>query len=248
MIETCRSWGPITVAVILLATVAPRIEAAGNVSEQIWADFHGHFYLTPNWEYYGDGGYRTDPGLWQKVYVRPSLRLHETHHAAEGRGGIGLFYTYSDVADNQFEFRPWTGLFLKWPRIGPLTLSSYLRLEGRFVWDTDTGAEDQTLRFRYKLGTKFPLKRGDATEYFYIPVSGEWFEDLTTDISELFAEEWRFDIGLGRLFGNKMVGEFHVMVQRSRAGRGEAFQTNDYIFRFVVKRLWSSREYMSQEP
>jgi hypothetical protein len=107
---------------------------------------------------------------------------------------------------------------------------------------------DESLRFRYKLGTKIPLKRSEKLRYFYVPVSAEWFEDVTHPISEVFAEEWRFDVGLGHIFSDKIVGEFHFIVQRSRTTPDETFQTNDFIFRFQVKSLWSTRDYMSQEP
>ena len=66
-------------------------------------------------------------------------------------------------------------------------------------------------------------------------------------VDELYAEKWRFDTGMGYVFGQEWAGEFHFIVQRSRPGPDQIFETDDFIFRLVVKRLWSTRDFMSQE-
>jgi len=238
----------ILIGVIAAAIVLASGAAADNdATEQLWVDYHAHFHINPTWEYYGDGGFRTDPGAWQRLYWRPSFRWHRTLKALEGRGGLGFFYTHNDTTDNQLEIRPWMGAFVKWPRLGPMTITNYFRLEARFQWDTNTRTRDEALRFRYKLGTKLPLKKGVQLKYFYVPVSAEWFADVGPPLDNVFAEDWRFDVGLGHIFGDNMVGEFHFIVQRSRSGPDQTFKTDDFIFRFTVKRLWSTHDYMSQD-
>jgi hypothetical protein len=239
-------WRSVIALVAVVAALASGAAADNDATEQLWLDYHRHFYVNPTWEYFGDGGFRTDPGAWQKLYWRPSLRRHGTQQVIEGRGGLGFFYTYNDTTNNQLEIRPWVGAFVKWPRLGPMTITNYFRLEARFQGDTD-GTWDEALRFRYKLGTKLPLKHGVQLKYFYVPVSAEWFVDVGPSLDNVFAEDWRFDAGLGHIFGDRMVGEFHFIVQRSRSGLDQTFETNDFIFRFTVKRLWSTRDYMSQD-
>ena len=237
-------------AIVAFAVLASGAAAQDDdVNEQLWIDYHEHFYLDPVWEFYGDTGFRTVTRNWewQKLYVRPSIRFHTRRAPVEGRGGTGFFYTHQDTTSNQLELRPFAGTFIKWPRFGPLTITNYLRLEARFVWDTSDRSLDQSLRFRYKLGTKIPLKRNAKQRHFYVPVSAEWFEDVGTAVTEVFAAEWRFDIGLGYVFGNEFVGEFHFVVQKSRSGQDQIFETDDLIFRFQVKRLWSTHDYMSRE-
>jgi hypothetical protein len=240
----------IAFAVVLGAAVTGAFaQAQDDTDVQLWADYHQHFFINPGWEFYGDGGFRTVTGgfEWQKLYMRPSLRYHPTRAPVEGRGGLGLFYTHNDTTYNQGELRPWAGAFVKWPTIGALTFTSYFRLEGRFVWDSDDSSVDEALRFRYKLGTKIPFKNVLKLKYFYTPLSIEWFQDVGPAIDELFADQFRFDAGAGYIFGHEWVGELHFIIQRSRATPSQQFSTNDFIFRLTIKRLWSTRDYMSQE-
>lgn len=236
-------------AVAMLVTLACGAAAQDDVSEQIWLDYHRHFHINPKWEFYGDTGFRTVAGSWewQKLYTRPSMRFHAPAVPVEGRGGLGLFYTHNDTTSNQFELRPWLGSLIQWPRIGRLVFTNYLRLEGRFVRDSADASVDESLRFRYMLGTKVPINRVIGAKYFYFPLSAEWFEDVGPAIDEVFASQWRLDFGLGYTFGNEWVGEFHFIVQRSRSTPSQPLETSDYIFRFTVKRLWSTIDYMTQE-
>ena len=102
------------------------------------------------------------------------------------------------------------------------------------------------MRFRYQLGTRIPLKRGNEFKYFYVPVAAEWFVDLTSSVDELFADKLRYYLGLGRIFGWDLVGEFYVIWQDTRTQEGQDFSTDSLILRFVFKRLWSTHDYMSQ--
>lgn len=239
----------VVATILVLAALSSGAAAQDDVDGQLWFDYHKHYYLDPVWEFYGDAGFRTVTKSWdwQKLYARPSIRYHTPRFPVEGRGGIGLFYTGNDTTNNQLELRPFVGAFVKWPRIGSLVFTNYFRLETRFVWDTSDWTSKESLRFRYKLGTKIPLRRFTRLKYFYVPLSAEWFEDVGPYITEVFADTWRFDIGLGYVFGGELVGEFNFVVQRSRTTPDQTLETNDFIFRFTVKRLWSTHDFMSQE-
>ncbi|UCH83509.1 MAG: DUF2490 domain-containing protein [Candidatus Latescibacterota bacterium] len=236
-------------ALVWLAMLTSGSLAQNDTELQLWADYHHHFYLNPTWEFYGDTGFRTvtEDWDWQKLYARPSLRYHAEHVPLEGRGGLGLFYTHNDGLADEGELRPWAGAFVKWPSIGVLTFTSYFRLEGRFMWYSDDRDVDSGLRFRYKLGTKIPFTKVAKLAYFYAPLSFEWFEDVGPAVDEVFAAQFRFDVGAGYVFGREWVGELHLIVQRTRSTPSQPFETDDYILRLTIKRLWSTHDYMSQE-
>jgi hypothetical protein len=237
------------ISCVVLMLSACGAAAQDDVSEQLWLDYHEHFYFKPNWEFYGDGGFRTilANSDWQRLYVRPSVRFHSPKHPWEGRGGVGLFYTKDALDVNQLELRPWLGLRIRWPRFEPLTFSNYFRLEGRLIWETEDWELDETLRFRYQLGTRIPLELNRVQKYFYLPVSAEWFTNLGRDVAESYSSELRLNAGLGYVFNYVWAGEFHFILQRSRSGKGLSFETTDLIFRFQVKRLWSALDYMERE-
>ena len=234
---------------ILLLFLPSLARSADDTDVQLWADYDGYFYFRPNWEFYGDAGFRTvlETIEWQKIYARPSLRYHVKDHPLEGRGGFGVFYTHNDTTSNQLELRPWGGLLVKWPKISSLTISNYFRLEGRFIWNTDDWSQSETLRFRYRVGTKITQNLDVVEKYFYIPVSAEWFANVGPDVAEVYSGRFRGSVGLGYIFNNIWVGEFHFTVQSSRSGSDQTFETNDYIFRFQIKRFVSARDYMQRE-
>ena len=240
-------WKYVIITFALVGTPASNATAEDGATRQYWIDFHRHFNISQVWEYYGDVGFRVDPDVWQRLYIRPSLRWHSPLDALEGRGGLGVFYEHGNTREDRLELRPWLGAFLKWPRLGPLTISSYLRAEGRFIWHTTDWDLRESVRFRYKIGTKLPLKRAERLKYFYIPVAAEWFDSVGPEIVEGFVEKRRLYVGLGRIFGTNIVGEFHFILQNARITTDEEFKTEDYIFRLQIKYLWSTRDYMSQE-
>jgi hypothetical protein len=235
--------------VVLLGLVLLPIGAVADddVSKQVWLDYHNYFYINPAWEYYGDLGYRvlaTDAS-WMRFYVRPSMRWHHHKSPLELRFGLGAFYTYNDSTSNQFELRPFGGVLYKWPKIGPLTFASYLRLEDRYVWDTDDKSLSHSGRLRYKLSTKVPLTKTRDKEYFFVPLSAEIFWDAGDGPEEKFSDDLRLDAGIGYIFSWVWVAEFHFIVQRSRTTLGGDLETTDFIFRFQLKRLWTAHDYMS---
>jgi hypothetical protein len=234
---------------IVLTLSAFAAAAQDDVDEQVWLDYHEHFYFKPAWEFYGDGGFRTlmASSEWQKLYIRPSARFHSPKHPFEGRGGIGLFYTHNDTTSNQLELRPWLGVLIKWPRFKTITISNYVRLEGRFIWDTADWDLDETLRFRYQLGTRIPLKQNRIQKYYYVPLSVEMFANLGHDVADVYSSQMRINVGLGYIFNYIWVGEFHFTLEKSRSGQDLVFDTSDLIFRFQVKHLWSAKDYMERE-
>jgi len=235
---------------ILLALMSSVPASAGDVVPQVWADYHGHFYISNKWEYYGDGGarYQWDAPKWVSGYFRPAIRLHNPLGGPlEARGGLGVFYNVNEDASNTLEVRPWLGGLLNWPHIGFITLSSYVRWEERLVYMIDESDWSASTRLRYRIATKFPLSRGDKKQYLFIPCSWEWFWDEGQVDGKIFTDRMRIDAGVGYVFDYVWTVEFHVMVQTGRDTDDESFAADNLIFRFQLKRLWSAHDYMSTQ-
>lgn len=240
----------ILVLACLIAALAVTSALAGDTVPQAWADYHGHFYLSPDWEFYGDTGarYQWDEPKWAAVYARPSIRLHGLYKKpSELRGGLGVFYNWNEGSSNTLEIRPWLGLLIKRPRIGPLTISNYVRLEERLVDTLDDNEWSHSTRLRYQIGTKIPLRPSTREQYFFIPVSFEWFWDVGKEVDNVFADRLRVDVGVGRIFDYVWTAEFHLVLQEARGEQDARFSGENLIFRFQIKRLWSAHDYMSQQ-
>ncbi|MCH7548964.1 MAG: DUF2490 domain-containing protein, partial [Candidatus Krumholzibacteriota bacterium] len=173
---------------------------------QVWADYHLHYFRNRTVEYYGDGGLRflTGEFSWAQGYVRPSVRFHNFQHF-DLHLGLGVFYTYNEGISDELEVRPWQGVRARWPSLGPLVFSHYVRLEERISAETGSRDLSLALRLRYKLGTRIPIKKAfhhHDLDPLYIPISGEVFLDVGDNIELLFRDQARFDTGLGFIFNN----------------------------------------------
>ncbi len=221
------------VLLLLPLILQNRSFAADETDRQIWLDFYPHFYLSEKMEYYGDAGTRIQVSdfSWAQVYVRPSVRFHRTGHF-ELHGGLGLFYSYSEDQSNQLEVRPWEGVKLRWPDILGLTFTNYLRLEQRFVFDTqDNWDASFSLRLRYELSTKAFL-----SEKLFLPFYVELFEDVGPSVDERYVYRWRFGAGTGYVIDHIWTAEFVFTVQESRSGSDQAFSISNLLFQFKLRK------------
>jgi len=236
-------------AMLTMAVTAGTVKADDS-APQVWADYHEFFYLNPDWEFYGDGGarYQWDYPKWSSIYLRPSLRLHSLYKKpSELRGGIGVFYSFNEDASNTLEIRPWLGILIKRPRIGPLTISNYVRLEERLIYTVDERSWSHSNRLRYRIATKIPLSSSSRERYTFIPCSFEAFFDVGPQVEEVASDRMRFDVGVGHIFRYVWTAEFHLVFQVNRGTDDESFGRDHLIFRFQLKRLWSAHDYMSQQ-
>ena len=235
----------------IIAGPASIVRAQDGTTEQLWVDYHSHYFANESWEWYADGGGRVLAGefSWAQIYVRPSLRYHRHKHF-DVHVGLGTFYTYSEDIADVLEIRPWQGIKFRWPVVGKLVFSHYFRLEERLFFDTENWESSFVLRPRYKLSTRIPLKRAIRYAQFdplYMPVSAEMFFDFGSTVEHLLRNQARFDIGLGYTFSDDWVGEFHFIIQRSQSGEATELTTSDFIFRFQIKHLRSSKDYRKQQ-
>lgn len=219
--------------------------AQDDTTQQLWADYHSHYYRNEQNEWYSDAGLRVMPKdfSWWQFYARPSVRFHR-REKFDAHVGIGVFYTYLEDGSDILEVRPWQGVKLRWPILPQLTLSHYFRLEERFSFGGGSG--ELALRFRYKLSTRIALKKaasGSPFEPLFMPISAELFADAGPKIDPLFGSRGRFDIGLGYTFSDDWVGELHLIVQASRSGVEEELETTEYILRFQLKHLFGAKDY-----
>lgn len=232
----------VTVCLGLTVFLASAVIAQDDVTNQLWVDYHASFHTSEKLEFHGDTGVRfaSPPDEFFRFYIRPSLR----HHYSERWRflvGLGAFATDNIGAENTLEIRPWEGVRLKWPTLGPITVNNLVRFEQRIKFSSNESGAAFQLRFRYQLGTSIPLMR-EPWQGFFIPVSAEWFWDAGDDVDR-FADDLRLSAGLGYEISETWIVNFLLTIERSRSTSDSSFTTADVIFRFQIKHLLSKRDF-----
>lgn len=216
--------------------------AKNNAQVQTWIDYTTNNWINSIWLYNGDYGFR---GLltvdeWTQYTINPAFLFRQdkelTFHA-----GVRLFYTDNKAISDQIEARPWQGVGYIWPHLKNLRFDHYLRLEERFVWQTDSDDFDFSLRSRYRLRMKtmdflLPLIPTKFTSSF----SFELFMDITKEIVETYVGRNRMTFGIGNYITDDILIELNFILQRSRKEVTSNEKSVDKIFRLRIKHNLSS--------
>ncbi len=177
-----------------------------------------HFEINDRLEFYGDGNYRTSitGDKFRRFVLRPSVRYQWTHKL-DLLGGLGGFLTFEENDYNTIELRPYQGVRLNWPKVWRMNFKHRGIVEERLIWNNQ-GDFDPSLRFRYRIKTKFPLNK-PSVDYktLYIPISYELFGNVGHGEVETFSNLARAILGLGYVFSEKWIGEFEVFFDRTRS-------------------------------
>jgi len=208
-----------------------------KLNNQYWFDLIPHFRISDKLEFYGDASFRIrDEGERKILTVRPSLRW-QVSPVFSIHGGLGMFYNTYQSSENIMEIRPWQGLRISWPDIGPLQFKQYFRLEQRYY----PSLENLLLhRVRYKIGAKMPLnKKVVQDKAIFIPFSFEWLGTADDDISVIWASESRLTVGAGYVLSSEWQIEFEFMYWWSKNSPGDVFEVTDRVFRVkFIKNGW----------
>ena len=185
----------------------------------------------------GDAGFRfLIGGGWKKYIVRPSLQKG-INEWLDLFGGLGLFYTIQDGLSNTLEIRPWIGarVYLYWDTFRKIMFSDYLRIEDRFIINTQSSGTSNSIRLRNKISARIPITdQYFADEVLYAMLSFEFFID-GGDIEELFADKIRLGGGLGYKFNYNWRVEFYFYAFRSQDTATSGFTTTDQVWQLTLK-------------
>lgn len=235
----------VTATLLMWTAAAAQDAPSGNdVQGQLWADYHAHFYRTKRQEFYGDTGVRYGGGEAEflKVYVRPSLRYHQTN-VLRYRLSVGAFYTDEKTSDNTLEIRPSEGIQVNWPNLRKATIINVARVEQRIIYDTTTWERTYQVVLRYQLGTVVSLTR-IPWEGLFVPLSAEFFWQ-DGDVLE-YSDQLRVTAGLGRVIGESWIIDAVLTFEQKRSSGDAAFTESDIILRFQVKQLLSKRNFFNR--
>ena len=217
------------ISILLLSLVL--VLPAYGADYQAWSDITTIYRFAEGWRYDGDQGIRwgeLNDSDFTLLYFRPSVR-YRVKPWFTVHGGIRFFQTFIDDDEDTFEIGPWQGLRFVWPTIGSYTISHYLRLEQRMIWQTEGEKDDDlTVRSRYQLGFRSPNYKILFKNGIYLSGSIEPFADLERP---LFINRIRYDVGIGTEVSDAWRIQLRYLLQQGRDSASAAFSTDEHILR-----------------
>ncbi|WNJ19992.1 DUF2490 domain-containing protein [Pontibacter sp. G13] len=197
---------------------------------QNWTEFQVYHLLNRRWELYYDVGIRYQLPIfkdWFRIHVRPSIQYNGIPWI-KFNGGFGFFYTFSDP--DLFEFRPWQGVRFPLLRKRRIKLAAKIRIEERFTIASNDHWQF-AFRSRYQLGATIPINKEfmEKGTLYGVP-SMEAFQG-NRNVEEVFADRWRFDIGLGYILDWPVRVEVHYIFQNSFNNTTDSFNGDAHILR-----------------
>jgi len=222
---------------ILLPSENLTAQDSDGVNNQVWFDYEAFRIPREHIQFMGDAGYRFQVGGgWEKYLIRPSLQK-SINKWLELFGGIGFFYTVQAGLSNTLEIRPWVGVKADWywDSFRKIGFSDFLRIEDRFVINTQSSGTSHSVRLRNKISVKIPITNHYFVDHtLYAMLSVEFFLD-GGDIKELYADKIRLGAALGYKFNYTWRVEFYFYEYRSENTATSGFTTTDQVWQLILK-------------
>jgi hypothetical protein len=222
---------------LFIAGMMPLLMAAQSPNYQFWTEYMVNYPFANSYNIENAFVYSTVIGSprWRSVDYSPTLEYALTQHVDLNVGGT-IAYTAQTESYNTFELRPMLGARFHFTPNKRLLVRTYLRLEQRNFLNLETDTWNQVLRPRARFETIFPInrKRYYEDKLVYAIADAE-FLFTHEDVEERFANRFRLRMGVGHRINYSSRLEFLYMIQESRNGIDEDYETSDHVFRFRYK-------------
>jgi hypothetical protein len=232
---------PAVLICIVFSTESANAQSLSQSSKQIWVDFNPSYYFDKDFRIFGDAGIRNEfeYNAWWKIVVRPSVggKLGGIFYYT---AGIGNFYTLNKFIKNRWEIRPYQGVsFTLRPLNMPVT--SYIRLEERFDYNTTDWKSVNSMRLRYQLSLSCKWGNVQPDRFWQVFLTGEAFFPLAGTEGQ-FREQFRLSLGLVRKFDREVNMSFELTAQQQQLFFDPAENISVVYFRFRVYHNWWQQE------
>ena len=215
---------------------AQDIEELDEPYTEFWTDITFGKPLNDKWTVGGDLGFRTafNNSNWKLFYVRPNIN-YKFFPFFDLTFGVGSFNTFSSDFSNTFEFRIYQDGNFTGPKLGFLNFSHRLRLEQRFFTFADDDIQDEfSFRGRYMLAARTDRFAMGGEEDWTVFMSLEPFFPLGKEVTEILANNFRWDTALSYQVSEGLRIELHYILQSSDIFSRNEFTVVEHIFRFRV--------------
>jgi hypothetical protein len=224
-------------ASVLLWLAVSQPLAAQSPNTQFWAEYMLNYPFANSFNLENAFVYSTlaNSPRWRSLEYTPTLEYSLTQHIDVTLGCV-LSYTAQTENYNTFEIRPVLGTRVNFTPNRRVQARIYLRLEQRNFLNLDTHEWETVMRPRARAEMLFPINHKDIhDDKLWYGIADVELLFATDDVKERFANRFRARAGVGYRLSYTSRFEFLYMIQQSRSGINEDYQTSDNIFRFRYK-------------
>ena len=228
----------LTISIVLVLCFTSSTLQATDEKHRGILEVYPQWYSDENYTLQGNIGIEKDTD-WMQYYTKPSFAYALDNNWAL-HAGLGVYYTDYDEDDNNLEIRPFQGISHFNPLSEKWKLSSYLRLEERFQYDTDTWDKETSRRLRLRLRTTYKLNPL-INEYSWrqLTFGIEAFKNYSSDDQDY---ESLLTFGLERNLSEQNKLRFELAWKyESRPGDISSTSANTVYFKIQYYPTWGER-------
>jgi hypothetical protein len=205
--------------------------------QQAWMDFYNEFRLGERWRYNSEIGLRLllNEEKWTRYNIR-NIFIYRASNLLSFSSGLNLHNLYHNFATKDYEIRPWQGIRISFPLSKSISLSNNLRFEERIIFYRKE--KNRLLgRFRYEIGTRFPIRGKSSQELFYVPLSNEFIVTMKRQHGN-YPLANRLNVGMGYHFNSTVSAELGYVKQHAKSTDHDIFLGTDDIYRIKLRYKW----------
>ena len=216
----------------------PRSCGAQSTNEQLWFEYMLNFPFANSFNLENILTYSTllNTPRWRSVDYSPTLEFSLTNNIDLLAGGT-LSYTDQTEDYDTFEGRLMVGTKIHFTPNSRILTRLQIRFEQRNFKNLETNTWETVYRPRARAEFLIPINKKHFFEdkLWYGIVDGEVLFAVDDDVQERFANRFRVRVGIGYRLSYTSRFEFVYMLQESKNGIDDSFQSSDNVFRFRYK-------------
>jgi len=209
-----------------------------STNEQLWFEYMLNYPFANSFNLENTLTYSTllNTPKWRTLDYNPTVEYSLTNNFDLLAGGT-LSYTNQVEDYNTFEARLMIGTKIHFTPNSRILSRLQLRFEQRNFKNLDTKTWETVYRPRARAEFLIPINRKTFFEdkLWYAIADAELLFAVDDDVQERFANRFRLRIGVGYRLSYTSRFEIIYMLQQSKNGIDDSFESSDNVFRFRYK-------------
>jgi len=225
--------------VLTLLTAFPLLPVcAQSVNNQFWLETMINYPFASSFNLENAVVFSTvaESPRWRSVDYTPTLEYSLTQHF-DLMAAVTTAFTEQMEGYNSVEVRPMLGTRIHITPNQRVLLRTLIRVEQRNFLNLETEEWTYVWRPRLRVESLIPISKRSYFEdkLWYGILDAELLFAVDDDVEERFANRFRLRTGIGYRLNYTSRFEFLFMLQKSKNGINDSFESSDNVFRFRYK-------------